>query len=100
MDEKQAKALQEKRIKIFRDSCAFKKPERIGIVSMFQSWQILDAGYKLSEAMTNYDLLEKIVREHVEKYNWDLMVNDGTRNPFLLYQALGSTAYQDRKSVV
>ena len=94
MDEQQIKELKEKRIRIFLDSCGFKKPERIGIVSMFQAWQILDAGYKLSEAMTNYELLEKITREHVEKYNWDLMVNDGTRNPFLLYQALGSTAYQ------
>ena len=33
-------------------------------VSFFVTWKILDSGYKLSEAMNNYDIMGKVVREH------------------------------------
>ncbi len=88
-----AEEMRKYRIKLIRDAVAWKKPDRIANVSMFQAWQILDAGCKLSEAMSDYGVLEKITREHIEKYNWDLMVNDGSRNPFLLYEALGAETY-------
>ncbi len=81
------------RTKLFRDAVAWKKPDRIPNVSMFQLWQVLDAGYKLSEAMSDYTIMEKVTREHQEKYNFDMLVNTGVRNPFLVYKALGSDSY-------
>lgn len=81
------------RAKLFRDAVAWKKPDRIPHASMFQLWQMHDAGYKLSEVMSNYELLEKVTREHQEKYNFDLLVNNGSRNPFLVYKALGTDRY-------
>ena len=41
-----------------------RKPDRIPHVSFFVTWKILDSGYKLSEAMNNYDIMGKVVREH------------------------------------
>ena len=93
MTKQEIQQLRQYRTQIIRDAVAWKKPDRIGLVSMFQAWQILDAGYKLSDAMNDLGLLEKITREHIEKYNWDLVINDGTRNPFKLYEALGAKTY-------
>ncbi len=81
------------RAKLFRDATAWKKPDRVPHASMFQLWQVHDAGYKLSEAMSDYAVMEKVTREHQEKYNFDMLVNTGVRNPYLVYKALGSQRY-------
>ena len=40
------------RTKLIRDASMMqKKPDRVPHVSFFVTWKILDAGYKLSEAM-------------------------------------------------
>ena len=94
MDAKQSEELRKERTKLIRDTVAFNKTNRVPHVSMFQLWQVLDYGCKLSEAMRDYDLMEKVVRTHQERYNFDLLVNTGVRNPFNVYEAIGCKSYQ------
>ena len=64
--------LRQYRTKLIRDASMMQgKPERIPHVSFFVNWKILDSGYKLSEAMNNYDIMHKVVTEHQEKYGFD-----------------------------
>ena len=81
------------RAKLFRDASAWKKPDRIPHMSYFVTWKILDAGYKLSEAMSDWDIMEKVVREHQEKYQFDAMLEMGVRNPIQISRALGGKSY-------
>ncbi len=86
--------LRKYRTKLYRDANGFKnRPERVPIASGFSTWKILDYGCKLSEAMNDYELMEKVVRYHQETYNWDNFGDAGTRNAFRVLNALGSTRY-------
>ena len=50
------------RAKLFRDASSLeRKPDRIPHMSFFVTWKILDAGYRLSEAMNDYEIMEKVV---------------------------------------
>ena len=83
------------RTKLFRDATMMQtKPDRIPHMSFFVTWKILDAGYKLSEAMNDYTIMEKVVREHQEKYGFDAMYEHGVRNVTRLPGALGGLTYQ------
>ena len=69
------------RAKLFRDASSMeRKPERIPHMSFFVTWKILDAGYKLSEAMNDYGIMEKVVRRHQEEYGFDCILEMGARN--------------------
>ncbi len=83
------------RTKLFRDASSMQvKPDRIPNMSFFVTWKILDAGYKLTEAMNDYTIMEKVVREHQEKYGFDAMFEHGVRNVIRLPQALGGLTYR------
>ncbi len=83
------------RTKLFRDATGMKvKPDRIPNMSFFVTWKILDAGYKLTEAMNDYTIMEKVVREHQEKYEFDAIFEHGVRNVIRLPQALGGLTYR------
>ena len=69
------------RTKLVRDAANMRHPERIPLVSFFVTWKIFDAGYKLSEALSNYDVMEKVVRHHQETYTFDMLNDLGIRNP-------------------
>ncbi|MCQ2420230.1 MAG: hypothetical protein MJ118_03775 [Clostridia bacterium] len=81
------------RTKLIRDAANMRKPERVPLVSFFVTWKILDAGYKLSEALTDYSVMEKVVRYHQESYNFDMLNDLGVRNPYRLSLALESPTY-------
>ena len=86
--------LRQYRTKLIRDASMFQvKPERIPHVSFFVTWKILDSGYKLSEAMNNYDIMHKVVTEHQEKYGFDAVFEYGVRNAIRIPGALGGTTY-------
>jgi hypothetical protein len=93
-----SKELEEKRayrLQLFVDSFAReKRPDRIPHTSAFITWQILDAGYKLSEALFNYDIMRKCIIEHCEKYEWDGISSYGTRNPLQVTTTLGTQYYR------
>lgn len=90
------------RAKLFRDAAAFRKTDRIPSVSFFITWKILDAGYKLTEAMQDYEIMEKVVRHHEERYRFDQLFDVGNRNPYRVALAARSSSYviDDEKELV
>jgi len=73
--------LEKYRLKLIRDASSMQvKPERVPHVSFFVTWKILDSQYKLSEAMNDYSIMEKVVRQHQEKYGFDAIFEYGGRN--------------------
>lgn len=93
MNESNPQQLEQYRLKLMRDAGSGNKPERTPNLSFFVTWKITDAGYKFSEALSNYDIMEKVVRYHYEQYQPDMMAEFGTRNPYMLTEALGSSNY-------
>ena len=82
------------RTKLFRDALEMKKPQRVPHLSYAVTWKIFDAGHKLGEALNDYDLMAKIVREHQAKYQFDAMTDYGLRNPYRVSAALGTSLYE------
>ena len=86
--------LEQYRLKLIRDASSMTvKPDRVPHVSFFVTWKILDSQYKLSEAMNDYSIMEKVVREHQEKYGFDAIFEYGGRNAIRIPAALGGTSY-------
>lgn len=86
--------LEKYRLKLIRDASSMQvKPERVPHVSFFVTWKILDSQYKLSEAMNDYSIMEKVVRQHQEKYGFDAIFEYGGRNAIRIPAALGGTSY-------
>jgi len=81
------------RKKLFKDCIGFKKPERIPTISNVYTWKILDCGYKLSEAMMDYDVMEELVSEFHERYQFDAYLDLGIRNSLLPTKAMGEQFY-------
>ncbi len=82
------------RLQLIRDASGMqKKPDRIPNISFFVTWKILDAGYKLTEAMNDYDIMEKVVRRHMEVYHFDQIFDVGIRNAYRVSQAMKSSSY-------
>ncbi len=82
------------RIQLIRDATGFqKKPERIPNISFFVTWKILDAGYKLTEAMSDYDIMEKFVLYHMQHYRFDQVFDVGVRNAYRVSKAMQSSSY-------
>ena len=59
------------RVQIFKDATRLNKPKRIPILSNFWSYKIMDAGYKLSEGVYDFEILKDSVFKFQEKYNFD-----------------------------
>jgi len=85
--------LKQYRAGIFRDAANWKKPDRIPHVSFFVTWKIIDSEFKLTEALLDYDKMEKIVRGHQEKYSFDVLVDKGVRNAYRVACAMESPTY-------
>lgn len=89
MDEK-AKALLKERTELFDNVFQFKHNKRVPLASNYFTWKILDAGYKLEDALYDYKILEKISDEFHELYQFDAYMDIGiTRNPMRVSDALG-----------
>ena len=75
-----------------RDCTRFKHVDRIVHLSNFYTWKILDSDrhLKLSQAMSDYKMLELIQREFQEKYRFDIHMDLNTRNLILPSLAMGS----------
>ncbi len=66
---------------------------RIPIYSNAWTWKVCDAGYKLSDAMHDYDVMFDAVCQHHEKYHFDMYNDLGTRNPIRMAEAAGTCTY-------
>lgn len=89
-----AKEALKERTEMINNVFQFKHNNRSPLISNFFTWKILDAGYKLNEAMYDYDLLEKIMDEFHHRYQFDVYMDIGTRNSMGLFKALGGKYYQ------
>ncbi|MDR2053113.1 MAG: hypothetical protein LBP80_06845 [Treponema sp.] len=85
-----AKAMLKERTELFDNAINFRKNKRVPLVSNFFTWKILDAGYKLSEALYDYGIMEKVNDEFHRRYQFDAYFDLGTRNPMRVMDALGA----------
>lgn len=86
--------LRAKRQKLIRDAIRHDvKPERIPIFSNVWTWKFLDAGYSLRDCIYDYDKAYDAVCEHHEKYEMDLYIDMGARNPIQVTDCYGPSLY-------
>ena len=86
--------LRKERIQLFKDAIQMgKKPQRIPYFGNIWSWKIIDAGYKLSEALYDYEVTEKVLRHVFENYKIDVLSETGWRNPVQVTSVMGNDEY-------
>jgi hypothetical protein len=84
-----AKAALQERTELFANVFQFKRNKRVPLGSNFFTWKFLDAGYKLSEALYDYDIIEKVNDEFHRRYQFDAYMDLGAMNPMRVTRALG-----------
>ncbi len=93
-DKKQEmKNLQQERIKLFRDQANFRPTERIPHFCNAVTWKVFDAGESLPNALTDFKVMEKVVRHFLDTYRVDGLMDVGIRNQFNVTEAFGSEGY-------
>jgi hypothetical protein len=70
-----------------------RKPAHVPLISHAWTWKVVDAGYKFSDGLLNYDNLYKICCEHHEKYNFDSYMEIGTAFLMRVSEAFGKCDY-------
>lgn len=83
------KELLKERSDLMNNIYNFKHNKRVFLGCNIWSWQVLDCGYKQTQAMMDYSIAEKINREFHERYQFDAYTNLLTRNPMRLTSMLG-----------
>jgi hypothetical protein len=84
------------KLELFNDTIKFKPVNRILRYSNFYTWKIFDCNtkFKLSEALVDFDKIEKIQAEFHERYRYDTHMDVGLRNlPIGPAKILGSSHY-------
>ena len=81
------------RIKLFKDTVAMKKTNRVPNISAFFTWKIMDSEFGMKEALYDYKKLEKLVCDFHKRYQFDAYKDLGVRNPVKVIDALGSSFY-------
>lgn len=83
------------RVEIFNDAVRMKKaPKRVPFMSNDAFWRYHDLDYKLSEALLDPQSIENAVIEFQKRYNFDLLLDIGDRNPLIMTRSLGNFEYQ------
>jgi hypothetical protein len=85
-----AKEVLKERTELFDNVFQFKRNKRVPLASNFWTWNVLDAGRKLSEAVYDYSIMKKIQDEFHQRYQFDAYADLGTRNPMRVTDALGA----------
>ncbi|MBO4819363.1 MAG: hypothetical protein J5528_04405 [Firmicutes bacterium] len=98
MEQEKAKELLAKRQKMFDDVANFVPQKQTPILENLFKWKFLDTEIEPKptpwEFLTNWDLMEQVVREHQERYDPDLSCDIGTRNNMNLNVTLGHSQHQ------
>lgn len=81
------------RVQLYKDAARHKKTSRVLNLANIWTWKICDSGYKLSEALFDYNKMEDIVCKFHEKYQFDFYMDYGLRNPLRIPDVLGFTDY-------
>ncbi len=87
--------LLKERLRIYDDAINCRKPSRVPTMSNAYTWKIFDSDTKakLSVATSDWALMEKIVREHIERYHFDGHQCYGIRNNSNIGRILGDTQH-------
>ena len=80
-------------VQLFHDTIAFKPTKRVPHLSNFFTWKIHDSQYTFKEALYDFKIMEKIVCDFHERYNFDAYADLGTRNPMKLYESMGGGSF-------
>ncbi|MFA0815255.1 MAG: uroporphyrinogen decarboxylase family protein [Anaerofustis sp.] len=89
-----ANKLKQDRINLVKNTITKKeKTNQIFHFGNLFSWKIYDAGYKLSEALNDYAIMEKVIRHTFENYKIDSCYETGWRNPIQVTESLGNDEY-------
>jgi len=71
-----------------------KKPDRTPHFSNYWTWPILDSGHRLSEALHDWRIMEKITLDFQDNYPFDLVASIGVRNPVQVIEPIGRSKYE------
>lgn len=76
------KKLFDERLALFHDAYECRPVSRVPTLSFIYTWAVFDSDTKakLSEATSDWELMEKIVRETIERYSFDTWADLGLRN--------------------
>ena len=87
----------QERVELFQNALHCKANKRVPTLSNAWGWKILDCDLKPSfqEATSNWDIMEKVVREHFERYNFDSTIDVGFRFNSSFQQVLGDRIRHD-----
>lgn len=80
-------------LQLFHDAVRMKKTSRVPLSSSDAFWRYYDAGYKLSEAVSDYKKMEDAALRYVLKYQIDCLGDYGARNPLQVTTKLGNEEY-------
>ena len=88
-------ALAQERISLFRDTITGNgKANRVPhFGNLWSSWMAHDAGFKVSDALFDYNNLEKVMRHTAENYKLDSFIEVGWRNPLIVDYSIGNFEY-------
>ena len=81
--------LLQERTELFDNALNFRPNKRIPTMSNIFTWKFLDAGFKLSEVLYDYDKIDKVMDDFIETYQYDGYLDLGTRNPLRIFRAVG-----------
>ena len=82
----------QKRVQLFLDAAKFEN-KKVPNLSNDYTWKIYDAGVPYKEAYFKSKVMEKVVCENHERYQYDAYLDLGTRNHFPQMYALGGGSY-------
>ena len=84
----------DERVAIFQDAVRMEKPpKRVPFVTNDAFWRYHDLGYKLSEAIVDPQMIEDAVINFQKRYQFDLLLDIGDRNPMRMTRSLGNFEY-------
>ena len=78
---------------LFIDAVRGRKPKRVPLLSHVWTWKVFDAGYKFSECLFDYDKMANAMYQFHEKYDFDLYMDLGNRNPIKMLQNFDAEIY-------
>lgn len=93
MEQNERAKMSDYRIKLFKDVCTHSEPDRIPIVSNYLGWRWHDFNISMYDFLTDYNKMRSSIIYHMEKYNFDNLFDDGSRNPYRLVKTFGNSLY-------
>lgn len=82
------------RINRLRNAIKFESADQIPTISTASAWMAYDSPYDVKEAYVNYEVAEKVVREYVQRYQFDCYSYAFKTHGLAVTGALGGGSYK------